>query len=170
MVPFDFNLVRVCREGLRPILLRTLLSPDGQSVLDSARETILKTQAEIDDTDPDAFVTPYTDPRLRDRRAMMDLVRSLHAGGRITWRRRCLCKVGVFTVAKKDNSQRLIFDCRLAGAMCRPAPHTELSTAGAICELQWPTCSETDPENKCEVSFAGSDLTDALEGLSDLFA
>ena len=163
-MPFDFSKVRICSDDLSPISLHSLVGPGGAEVLKDPRRIILKTQAEIEETPLEAFVTPHTDPLLRQRGEMLKLIRALAAGGRITWRRRCLSKVGVFAVEKKDGSQRLIFDCRPGGALCRPAPHTELSTAGALAELDWSdlACGVPAGGSGPEVCFSGADLTDAF--------
>ena len=67
-------------------------------------------------------------------------------------------------LGKKGMSHRLVLGRRLGGAMCRPAHHTELSTAGALCELDWSdmACGTASASDGQEIRFAGADLTDAF--------
>ena len=44
--------------------------------------------------------------------------------------------VGTFTVTKKRQRLRLIFDCRQVNATCKKPPKTHLSTAGALSQLR----------------------------------
>ena len=53
---------------------------------------------------------PYSDPRLREPRELIGLAHKLHASGFLTFRKKARSKVGVFTVAKKDDWLRLVFD------------------------------------------------------------
>ena len=134
-VPYDATRVRVVREGITPKPLAGLVGPPGREVLSRIRERVLKTEDEISSTPAEEFVQPYSDPHLRGEEGLRGLVDRLLPTGFLTFRRRALAKVGVFTVAKKDGSQRLVFDCRVSNALCRDAPHTELATANALCNL-----------------------------------
>ena len=55
--------------------------------------------------------TPYMDPLLRKSQAMSELLRTLEDRGLIVWRTSCRGTVGYFTVAKKNDKLRIIFDC-----------------------------------------------------------
>lgn len=172
MKPYEADKVRAIREGVEPRDLRKIVGPMGRYILNRLRETVLKTQSELDQTPPADFVKPYLDPRLRDPAAMKELCDKLGRAGLLTYRKENRCNIGCFTVSKKDGSLRLIFDCRPMSALCRPAPHTELSTPGALSNLELSSAEEArGPEDRpLELSFAGLDLTDGFYqlGLEDL--
>ena len=74
----------------------------------------------MDEVGQGEFVVPYTDPRLRSRDSLLRLVHALRQHKLITCRRVERAKVGIFTANKKDESIRLMFDCRVASLLCRP--------------------------------------------------
>ena len=86
--------------------------------------------------------------------------------GFLMFHRRALAKVGVVTVAKKEGSQRLVFDCRVSNALYRKAPHTELATANALCnvDLSDEAFGQTaaNAGDSAAISFAAADLIDGF--------
>ena len=177
-MPYDATRVRVAREGITPKPLARLVGPPGREVLSRIRERALKTEDEISSTPAEEFVQPYSDPHLRGGEGLRGLVDRLLPTGFLTFRRRAIAKVGVFTVAKKDGSQRLVFDCRVSNALCRDAPHTELATANALCNLDLSDEAlgqvAANADDSAAISFAAADLTDgfyqfALDDVASLF-
>ena len=132
--PYDAAKVRVLREGTvpKPLLESELLHGIQREVAADPLKHILKSDEEMSEIREGDFVKPYTDPLLRSRASLLELVRKLHVHHLITFRRVARAKVGVFTVVKKDESLRLIFDCRETNLLCRPPPTSEMATAAAL--------------------------------------
>ena len=78
----------------------------------------------------------YTDPLLKEPAVLLGLIRELKKRGLVVFRRARKCCVGVFTVAKKLDKLRLVFDCRQANALCNDPPRTYLSTLAALSHLR----------------------------------
>ena len=71
---------------------------------------------------------PYSGPLLqRGSEGLREVVALLDRAGLIVYNKVRRGLVGIFTVKKKDGSQRLIFDCRLINRMFRDPPWTALS-------------------------------------------
>ena len=81
-------------------------------------------------------ITPYWDPRLRGERATrIKFFRRLVDLGLGTFRTGIRGSIGLFFVRKKNGDQRMVVDARVANAMHRRPPVTELSTPGALSYL-----------------------------------
>ena len=75
---------------------------------------------------------------------------------------------GISTVAKKDGMLRLVFDRRIASALCRAPPMTNLSTAGAFCSLDLSgerMADESGDLEGCALRAAALDQTDTFHQL-----
>lgn len=133
--PYEASKVRVVRDG---VVLRDILGfgvEEVNRVLNDPWRFIVKPDEEMSNELNDELIEPYTDPRLRRRSEMLHLVRTLAAQQFVVFRTRRRARVGVFTVARKDDMLRLVFDCRPANHLHRAAPSTALATPSAFCSL-----------------------------------
>ena len=96
--PYNRDLVRVVRDGITPRRLEDLLPEHARAPLKRPSSYIVKDDADMKEVEAD-LVKPYTDPLLKQRGNMLDLVRRLAAVGFIVYRRVRRCRVGVSTVA-----------------------------------------------------------------------
>ena len=81
-------------------------------------------------------IKPYVDPILQDRGQMLGLIHRLAQRALVTFRLVKRLGVGVFTVIKKGDLLRLIFDCRVTNACCYDPPKTMLTTPAALSNLR----------------------------------
>eukprot|EP00972_Heterocapsa_arctica_P055099 8126776-Heterocapsa_arctica.AAC.1 len=106
---------------------------------------------------------------------MKRLVDRLMGMNLFTYKKRANANIGVFRVVKKDESLRLVFDCRPTNALCEPPPRAHLATAGALTHLDLSgeyLCRDAPDARQLlpvppgleppalEASFPGIDLTD----------
>ena len=105
----------------------------------------------------------YTDPNLRSSRTYVRLLKRLVGCGLVEFRSFCTCEVGVFGVAKKDATIRLILDGRRASEFFRKAPKVRLASGGAFSGIE---VDEGEP-----VWVSGVDISNAFYaiGLPDYF-
>ena len=161
--PFNFDKVRVVRDGVNPIPLESVCGPHALPAAISPYELILKSDAEVADLRPEDHVEPYTDPALQEPGELRRLVDKLHETRFLTFRRVCRSKVGIFTVAKKDGLLRLIFDCRPANVLHREPFRSELSAANAYTNLDWSDeALQPTSARPAQLCFSALDLTDAF--------
>ena len=163
--PYDPALLNVVKQGVQAKELRPLVDDTARTFLDNPDKYILKSDAEIDATPDSEFGLPYTDPVLTSSPQLMhDLIVKLHELGLIVFKRAKVATVGLFTVAKKDGTLRLVFDCRPANALHRPPPTTHLATSGAFGNLDWSAdaIDEGGKHSDTPVHFAGVDLIDSF--------
>ena len=82
--PYEADKVRLMKEGIHPRPMLDLISGRARELADDAWRSLVRRDAnEVED-----LVEPYTDPALRDPKAMRDLIRRLHAVGLVGFRRR----------------------------------------------------------------------------------
>jgi hypothetical protein len=142
--PYLAEKVGVVRDGFSPRSLDILLGPEVLHILNDPRAWILRPDSELAQLQDEDYPTPYSDPALKRPRELNAFIHKLHQIGTnepgcrfITFRRRCKARVGVFIVAKKDDSLRLVFDCRVANLLHRAPPTSECVTAGAFASLDF---------------------------------
>ena len=167
--PYDLDKIKFVKAGLRPRNLRELLPERHRHFVDQAWSEIVRTDAELPQ-DP-TFIDPYTDPALRDPKALRELVKVLFDLGLVVFRSKRRGVIGVFCVAKKGGWLRLIFDCRQANQLHRRPPRTRLATAGAFTNIDLSEASllsglDVSDEERAvrepfEGSIAGIDLMDS---------
>ena len=98
---------------------------------------------------------PFSDPIIRARPSVYArLLHRLHGAGLVTWRRRAVTEVGVFTVWKKDGRQRLIIDGRVPSQWFGDPPSVSLATGQSFAAV------ELDDGPPLEI--AGVDIADAF--------
>ena len=125
----------------------------------------------------------YSDPRLHDRAALLELAKDLQVNGLIQFRTHRRTQVGVFTVYKKGNRLRLVFDSRQTNAFCYRPPKTRLASPSAFSNLRLPSepslekkqssgVSEGRPYRGCASAIDLVDAFDAFEvdNLAEHFA
>ena len=82
----------------------------------------------------------------------------LHHRGLLAYRMKANTFVGVFTVAKKQDQLRLIFDCRAANAVHRTTTSADLATPSAITNVD---CSDHMLKQEQRKLDEAADLTSA---------
>ena len=129
--PYDPDKLKVLRGQTVPKDARALVG-------DTAGEFLLHSATRIERAADDpvfegALPQPHWDARLRlSRRVRRDFILRLHAVGLVAWRRRAKQQAGIFFVAKKDDTIRMVVDCRPANESHLRPPHSALATAGAL--------------------------------------
>lgn len=135
--PYDAARVRVVRDGICPRDLEAMVPEHVRRQLADPWRYIVKDDAELSLLYDDDYVTPYTDQALRSHEAILDLSLRLKEIGFVGFRRQRRCRIGVFTVARKDAMLRLVFDCRPANQLHRVAPAAALATPAAFASLDF---------------------------------
>ena len=174
--PYCADKVRVVRDGVVPRPLVALLSEEAGAALRDPWRFIVKSDAEMSLLRDEDYIEPYTDPFLKVKKNMLGLVRKLKDIGFVTFRRKRRARVGVFTVSRKDDMLRLVFDCRPANQLHRSPPLTELATPGAFAHLdlsdEW---LGTDARGPSQAVGGATDLVDSFyqlgyDELAEFFA
>ena len=89
------------------------------------------------------LVTPYLDPVLKRNRAKyIKLVRRCLGCGLLTLSLKCREVVGLFFVTKKDQTIRLITDCRASNVHFLDPPGVELVTGEGMSNIEVDTTKE----------------------------
>ena len=137
--PYDPSRLQVFTSGITASSLRDRLPAVDQKLLDHARSRILLPPGEWDrrcDAGEVHPIYPYWDVRLRRSASLrLHLFKQLYACGLLGLRLRARTRAALFTVAKKDGTQRLIVDGREASAMCHRPPKIALGSAAAIADI-----------------------------------
>ena len=159
VVDYDPERVKVVRDGICPKPLADLCGPRGREILEDLRGHVLLNDRELAAVDPAALAAPYFDPKLREPSARRQLGLRLSSLGLAAGRRYKKSVVGIFTVTKKENMQRLVFDCRQTNGMCARPPLTSLASSAALAGLRWDTSA---PASDQHAFFSALDLTDGF--------
>ena len=131
---YDPDLLTVLRRQSKPMDARLLLDGDALEYLRRPEDYIMLGDDDLQRVgDP---IVPHWDQQLgSSKQCRRNFIKRLDSVGLITWRRRVRCTVGCFFVAKKDDSIRLVVDCRPVNQLRRRSPKTHLSTPGALSHL-----------------------------------
>ena len=78
----------------------------------------------------------YVDPALASKRRYSMFIHKLRKVGLVSFSRSCRCRIGVFAVAKKNGTQRLILDCRPANRLFVAPPGVDLLTGEGLARLE----------------------------------
>ena len=169
---YKAELVQLTKTDHATVDLLPLLGPDALRIALEPERYILLPESEIDQ-EKVAGCKPYTDPLLKGTPAMVELAALLICKSLALARLTKSCTIGVFTVLKKGDWLRLIFDCRPANLQCRRPNYSHLSTASTFTQLR------VDRKRTNDAGYEGSlavlDLRDSFylfryELLSHLFA
>ena len=109
-----------------------LVGREARPYLLNPELTMLRTDADLEHS---ASPKPYIDDAFNDTAVYLDLVQTLYSLGLLVFSQVRACTVGIFTVAKKQDQLRLIFDCRPTNRLCRKPPQSHLATPGALSEI-----------------------------------
>ena len=137
IAPFDPDKLKILKRDTFSKDARVFLPPAAKSYLTDFRRLIERSEEELElDRDQGLSLRPYWDPRLRsDKKGLIALLVSLEARNLVSFRRVLKARVGLFTVWKKDGSQRLIIDAREANACHRSPPTTRLGGVGSMVDI-----------------------------------
>ena len=122
---------------------------------------------------------PFTDPALEDYGELLKLAKALVGKKLAVVRTHRRGYVGIFTVPKKDETQRLIFDCQITNWQCQDPPRSFLTTPAALAGMRLSDDAlaegTVDDERPYDGRVAALDLCNAFYlfwtmRLSDLFA
>ena len=158
-VPYDPALLNIVKAGTQAKKLEPLVTDHAKTFLDDPRGLILRSDEEVQELGSDAFSVPYTDPALKSVPAMLHLIKILHSLGLIVFSDTACAFAGLFTLMKKDGTQRLVIDARPANLLCREPPLTELAAPGSFgnMNIDNTTSGILDP-----IYFAAIDLVDSF--------
>ena len=145
--PYLAEKLKVVSSEHRTVDLLPLLTGDALAYAIDP-QLILKGDLDVDPADRPQL---YTDPALQDRKGLLALVHMLLHRGLVVARLTRIATVGIFTVFKKGDLLRLVFDCRLSNLFCHKPPHSHLSTVGAVASIRLPPVT---PSGGC---FTASD-------------
>eukprot|EP00971_Amphidinium_carterae_P052220 1027986-Amphidinium_carterae.2 len=148
---YTYDKVTILTAGVEPKDVETVLPGPLIPIVQNPEAFILRSEQELTQRGgDDDIIRPYWDPTLagnaEERRR---LILRLNALGLVGFRRKIRCQVGMFTVHKKNGTQRLIVDARQANRVCRRPPHGDLGTVTALTQVWTP---RRDPE---EISAQG---------------
>ena len=132
--PFDAAKLNICHDGHQAVEMEPLLDPDTRRLAEDPARYILRPLDDVDETAED--FRPYIDPLLRDHVTVRGLVLKLAQLGLVVYQTFRYAIVAPFTVDKKGEKLRLVFDCRGPNQHCRNPPKTFLSTPYAISGLR----------------------------------
>ena len=133
----DLDRIKILQRKLSPLPASELASPEARFFLDSFDVMIERSTEELEALRRSSdLVEPYWDRGLKqDKSRRIKLYQQLWTAGLLDFRRRRKARVGIFTVRKKGNWQRLIVDARQANALQRTPPTARLATAAGLASL-----------------------------------
>ena len=137
LAPFCAEKLKILRGNVTVKDAKSLLPPEARKCLEHSWSQIeLGEEAVAEARRSRDFPRPYWDPSLRHRPHALDhLLRRLHEIGLVSFRAAIKAEIGLFTVHKKGNMQRLIIDARQANFCHRAPPSTRLGSPSALAEL-----------------------------------
>ena len=126
--PFSHARLAVPPSVLGAPRLSVLLDASEMDSLKRYHETMLRDEAEVRELDElHGEVRVHVDPvLLRQRKAYLKLLRTLHSCGLLRMSLARKCDAGIFFVTKKDGALRLFIDCRRANRRFRAPPGVSL--------------------------------------------
>ena len=107
----------------------------------------------------------YVDPGLRSRRRYTQFIQKLYRVGLVSFSRSCRCHVGVFAVAKKNGTQRLIIDARRVNRLFLPPPGVDLLTGEGLSRME----IEIEDDVSMHVTLGGLRINLGVADVSDCF-
>ena len=115
-----------------------LLDACDRSMVEMAKEPLLRDKVGVDERLKEAPLVAHTDPALlRRRRGYAGFIRRLDRLGMIRWRRSKVESVGVFFVHKKDRDQiRMILDARRSNCWFSDAAPVQLLTSEGLSDIE----------------------------------
>ena len=148
--------------GSRPVLLDTLLREADSSRYYGFTSQMLRPASEAEQLMNESLISPHTDAILRhDRQAYAEFPAGLSMRGLIRWKRQpsnFKATLGVFFVAKKDGSLRVVFDTRRANLQFHEPPSTNFPTAGAFASL--------DTDDQSHANIVHGDISNAFYNMA----
>ncbi|CAJ1358771.1 unnamed protein product [Effrenium voratum] len=134
VVPMCLDRIKILQRSLDPIPAMELASPEAGAFLRGFATMIERPAEELEALrSSGGLVEPYWDAGLRkDRGRRVQLYQMLWKSGLLDFRRRRKARVGLFTVRKKQNWQRLIVDARQANFLQQAPPTARLATAAGL--------------------------------------
>ena len=134
VVPMCLDRIKILQRSLDPIPAMELASPEAGAFLRGFETMIERPAEELEALrSSGGLVEPYWDAGLRkDRGRRVQLYQMLWKSGLLDFRRRRKARVGLFTVRKKQNWQRLIVDARQANFLQQAPPTARLATAAGL--------------------------------------
>eukprot|EP00959_Pyramimonas_sp_CCMP1952_P469963 9495858-Pyramimonas_sp.AAC.1 len=134
LASYSEDLVSWPAAGTTPVSLESALQPADAAWLSDWGANVLRSPEETAQLRADLGLRrPYSDPALRDPKVYGRFLQLLFRRGMLQfskWDGKAPT-LGAFTVRKKGDRQRLIFDTRLVNLHFHRAPATELPTAAA---------------------------------------
>ena len=118
--PDNRDLLNICSADHTSVPLEPLLDGDALAAATDPESWILSDEDDLCASGTKFAV--YSDPALKDRDTLLELIVALRRRDLICFRRRRYGWVGVFTVDKKKVQLRLVFDCRASNELCRSPP------------------------------------------------
>jgi hypothetical protein len=137
-VPFGQSLTSWPVAGSVPVPLEQLVSGAALSNLRTGTQSMLRPICDVESVRQSVGVArPYSDPNhISDGASYGRFVCGLKKCGMVDIRSHCKHTVGIFFVRKKNGSQRIIFDTRLANSSFLEPPAVRLPTAECYAGLE----------------------------------
>ena len=136
---FDIEKIKVLKRSLEPTCTQQLGPEEVQHFIRHYDEFIERPPCELESPDFESSLPePFWASKLkRSRKQRIMLYQRLHACNLLALRRRRKARAGIFSVMKKDQTQRLIVDARQANACHYRPPTTRLSTPSGLLSLDY---------------------------------
>ena len=124
VAPYDHSLLKVATGSECTVDLETLLTGEALDMAQHADTKIVCSSALEASPHIGTERVFYSDPVLRCKDSLLQLIHSLISRGLIVFRLTRICSVLLFTVWKKDGFLRLVVDGRVPNALCYVPPKT----------------------------------------------
>ena len=142
-------------QASKPFCISEAVRPATFSQVLARADQLLCSETEAFSALEDAGVQrPYVDPSFRSPKVYSRFLRELHHKNLIEWTVGGKSYLGIFFVAKKDGTLRMILDTRVSNCFFKTPPKTRLPTASAMSSLE---CKGDE-----EVYFSGGDISNAF--------
>lgn len=136
---FDIDRIKVLKRSLEPTCTQQLGPEEVRHFIKHYDEFIERPPCELEAPDFESGLPePFWASKLRrSKKQRILLYQRLHACNLLALRRRRKARAGIFSVMKKDQTQRLIVDARQANACHYRPPTTRLSTPSGLLSLDY---------------------------------
>jgi hypothetical protein len=139
VAPYQPELLKVLKDGgAYPKPAVGLLPPEVARALQEPQTFMIRSEEEMQHwRSSNPSFMPHWDETLKQSRSKrLELYKSLHAKGLLTYRRKIRSKCGIFFVWKSSKKGiRMIVDARMTNAFFRRPPRTRLGGGGALATL-----------------------------------
>ncbi|CAE8614739.1 unnamed protein product, partial [Polarella glacialis] len=139
VAPYQPELLKVLKDGgAYPKPAVGLLPPEVARALQEPQTFMIRSEEEMQrwrSSNP-SFMPHWDETLKQSRSKRLELYKSLHAKGLLTYRRKIRSKCGIFFVWKSSKKGiRMIVDARMTNAFFRRPPRTRLGGGGALATL-----------------------------------